>query len=75
VLSESIFLNQNEVVLVKKQKSTGRNLVFDRVLPGQPSQPSQPVRFLSSSIVFSTRPGSSLESTKSWINPLGRAEF
>jgi len=32
----SIFLNQNDVVLVKKQKSTGHNRVFNRVLPGQP---------------------------------------
>jgi hypothetical protein len=32
----SIFLNQNDVVLVKKQKSIGCNRVFDWVLPGQP---------------------------------------
>jgi hypothetical protein len=29
------FLNQNDVVLVKKQKSTGCNRVFDLVLPSQ----------------------------------------
>jgi len=34
VLTGSIFLNQNDVVLIKKQKSTGCNRVFDRVLPG-----------------------------------------
>jgi hypothetical protein len=33
------FLNQNDVVLVKKQKSTGYNRVFDRVLPGHTGQP------------------------------------
>jgi hypothetical protein len=31
----SFFLNQNDVILVKKQKSTGCNRVFDRVLLGQ----------------------------------------
>jgi hypothetical protein len=30
------FLNQNDIVLVKKTKSTGCNLIFDRVLMGQP---------------------------------------
>jgi hypothetical protein len=35
-LSGQIFLkNQNDVVLVKKQKSTGCNRVFDLVLPGR----------------------------------------
>jgi hypothetical protein len=31
------FLNQNNIILIKKQKSTSCNRVFDRVLPGQPS--------------------------------------
>jgi hypothetical protein len=30
----SLFLNQNDVVWIKKQKLTGCNRVFDRVLPG-----------------------------------------
>jgi hypothetical protein len=30
------FVNQNDVILVKKQKSTGLQPGFDRVLPGQP---------------------------------------
>jgi hypothetical protein len=28
------FLNQNDVVLVKKQKLTGCNWIFDRIMPG-----------------------------------------
>jgi len=30
------FVNQNDVILVKKHKSTGLQPGFDRVLPGQP---------------------------------------
>jgi hypothetical protein len=30
----NFFLNQNDVILVKKQKSTSCNRVFDRILPG-----------------------------------------
>jgi hypothetical protein len=38
---------QNGVVLVKKQKSTGCNRVFDRVLPGQPGRRVTPGHGLS----------------------------
>jgi hypothetical protein len=59
---ESIFfLNQNDVVLFKKQKSTGCNQVFDRVLPGQPAGSH---RVFHSPIFSSTWPGSSPESTR-----------
>jgi hypothetical protein len=37
------FLNQNDVVLVKKQKSTGCNRVFDQVLPSQPGHRVNPL--------------------------------
>jgi hypothetical protein len=40
---KSIFLNQNDVVLVKKkQKSIDCNRVFDRILPGQPGRQVNP---------------------------------
>ena len=57
-----VFLNQNNVVLVKKkkQKSTSCNRVFDRVLLGQPAGSH---RVFSSLIFSSTRPSSSLGST------------
>ena len=51
-----IFLkNQNDVILVKKQKSTSYNRVFNRILPGQPE-----FWFF---LFFLTRPGSSPGST------------
>jgi len=36
------FVNQNDVILVKKQKSTGLQPGFDRVLPGQPGRRVNP---------------------------------
>jgi hypothetical protein len=60
------FFNQNDVVLVKKkQKSTGCNMVFNRVLPGQPgSQVSLVTLSFFFSIFYLTRPGSSSGSTR-----------
>ena len=37
IVQIDFFLNQNDIILVKKQKSTGCNQIFDRILPGQPS--------------------------------------
>ena len=66
----SFFKNQNEVVLIKKkkQKSTGCNRVFDRVLLGQPDQPVTPgfsfPYFFFNSALFQLR-----------INPPSRTKF
>ena len=65
------FLNQNDVVLVKKKKkSTGCNRVFDRVLPGQPGTSGFffPYFFFIPAR-FQPRIG------RSRVNPSGRAEF
>jgi len=73
-LPESIFLNQNDVVLVKKQKLTGCN----RVLTGScqvnmPGQLGHTGFFLP--LFFLTRSGSSLESTGSKAKPSDQAAF
>jgi hypothetical protein len=53
------FFNQNDVVLIKKQKSTGRNRVFNRVTPG----------FFFSCFFFNPA------RFQLWIDPLGRTGF
>ena len=63
-LPGQIFFLKNNVVLVKKQKSTGCNQVFDRVLPGQPVGSAGSHRVFPSPIFSSTRPGSSPGSTR-----------
>jgi hypothetical protein len=58
------FLNQNNIVLVKKQKSTGCNRVFGQVTPGF------------SLLYFFFNPlDSSLGSVRSQVDPAGRAGF
>jgi hypothetical protein len=68
------FINQNNIVLVKKQKQklTGCNRVFDWFLPGQPAGPH---RVFYSFIFSSIRPNSSPGSIGSRVNPSSRAEF
>ena len=55
---------KNDIVLVKKKWSTGCNLVFDRVLPGQPTGSTGSHRVMTFLIFSSTRPGSSPGSTR-----------
>jgi hypothetical protein len=52
-LTPSFFINQNEIVLVKKINSqTGCNRVFDQVFPGQPAGLVESPRFLTFLIFF-----------------------
>jgi len=73
----SIFLkkNQNDVVLVKKQKSTGLQPGLDRVLPGRLAGSAGSHRVFPSFFFSSTRPGSGLGSARSRVNPPGRTMF
>jgi hypothetical protein len=63
------FLNQNDVVLAKKQKQkpTGRNRVFDRVAGS--------IQVFLSFIFSSNRPDSSPGLARSRVDPLGRIGF
>ena len=65
---------QNGIILVKKkkQKSTGCNRVFDRVLPGQPARSAGSHWVMTFPIFSSTRSGSSPGSR---VDTSGRAGF
>jgi hypothetical protein len=61
-INSFFFLNQNDVVLVKKkQKSTGYNHIFDRVLPGRPAESAGSHQIFPSPVFFLIQPASSSE--------------
>jgi len=61
---------QNGIILVKKQKSTGYNRVFDQVLLGQPGH-----KIIIFFIFLLIRPGFSIRLTESPINLPGGIGF
>jgi hypothetical protein len=82
VLVESVlvFLNQNDVILVKKKKKNKSQQVCNRVLTGscwvnRVARSAGSHRVFPSPVFSSTRPGSSLGSAGSRVGPPGRAGF
>jgi len=69
------FLNQNDVILIKKTKKNKSQRVCNQVLTGSSGQLARSARshrVFPSSIFSSTRPSSSPGSAGSWIDPPGR---
>jgi hypothetical protein len=69
----SVFLNQNDVVLVKKQKSTGLQPDLDQGFPGYSGRQVTSSFFFPCFFFNPAQFQSRL--AKSWVNQLGRAIF